>query len=180
MKLIAAALALVIALVVALAFWVFSTAQSRVRAYSTDKRLEIYEVRYFGGTNYDYSYLPLGMRIKYECQELLGKHTAMRVRKIGIQPPPWKPVGRTVFKENGPALVVLARLNGDVGVTLHLVANDGRTIIPGRKFYLAVELPTMGFKSEELLIFDSQFSNGDYHLQYFTETNDLAIIRLRQ
>jgi len=166
-KHIAAALTLVF--VIALAFWVFSTPQSGVSAYSTDRRVKIYDVRYFA-SDFDYRYLSLWRQPQYQCQRLL--------RVLGAVKFPWKTVYPDELGGSGPALVIRGRISGGDSTKFDLVQEGmvgdrlaGVYSLVTNDFLWAFTVPSGGNAGAA--------KNRVFHLKHAGETNDLAIIRIR-
>jgi len=178
-KLIAGALALV--LVSALAIEVFTVRRSGVHAYPVDKHLKIYSFQYFPGDSMDFTYPtppPPPSKLRTQCL-LLAQKLRLYKPPMGVQIPP--PLG--AIKGKGPALVVLAQIAGGESHWLEVVTENGETINQASPMRVLVPdtnlfLWTYAFYQGRKRVYP--LTNGNYRLRFSAETNDLAIIRVRQ
>ena len=164
-KLIAAALALV--LVGALAFWVFSTRQSGVSAYSTDERVKIYDVRYISeGTNV---FVPRNERLMRACERLLDK--------VGIRRAPWRRPPVTVL---GHSLILYGRFHQCITELWLYPSGDQawreRQAWGGNKSAQKFAWST----NSDFFFWPVRLTNSTYYLREYEETNNLVIIRVKQ
>lgn len=167
-----AAIVLVVAITV-LALLLFGK-RPGIRAYSKDKRVRISDVQYLGENERYYSFIPPSLRLRLKFENLLGK--------IGIHSLPWKRFtpAVTVFPTPGPTLVVYGQIEISDCV-LKLVSDRGDVL-----FLSSTETPFQprytnnAAGSPGLFSCDSALTNGTYHLRCGEETNDLAVIELRQ
>jgi hypothetical protein len=179
-KLLAGALALV--LVFALSIAIFTVQESGVHAYSVDKRMKIYSFQYFPGESMDFAYPtppppPSKLRIQW----------ALLARKLGLYQAPsvQRPVPLVTVKGSGPALVVLAQIEGGNSHWLELVSENGVTINQSAPWHAL--LPETNLFLWNYAFYEGKkrrvvypLTNGNYRLRFSSETNDLAIIRVRR
>lgn len=138
------------------------------RAHSTDKRVKIYDVRYFPGTNFDYRFVPIADLPKYECQRLLDK--------LGIQPLPWRRYRPVKLSGPGPAFIIY----GDIELEdaeknwLELVADNGESL--HQNSLNAIKLSE---ETATAFIWSNRLTNHIYHLRLLGQSRDLAVVHVR-
>jgi hypothetical protein len=155
---------------IALAAALMSAQWGSVIAYSTDKRVKIYDAQYFTGTNNSYSYSPSLQKLQLGLQRILTK--------VGVHPAAWW-VSPSIFPVPTRGLVICGQFGHDDQNVLSLVSEGpashpvkGDTIIT-----YGGGVP-MRIGDVEILIL-SPINNGTYHLRRRFQKNDLAIIRIR-
>jgi hypothetical protein len=155
--------------VIALTITIFTVPKKGVSAYSTDKRVVIYDAQYSEGTNLNYSYVEPASRLKYKFEGLLGK--------VGIRRLPWKRVFPVVIFAPGlgPALVVYGRIEVSYE-SLELVSDSGKSL---PLIHSPLQTPNYARANSSFYLWDYALTNGTYHLRAMGETNDLAVVRIR-
>ena len=164
--------------VIALGIAMLLAPRRDIRVYSVDKRLTIYNASYFSGTNVDYSYLPFGQQLKFQCQRLL--------RILGVKYKPWErdPARPLRVGGQGPALVIYGRIEGGDSRQFEVVTDSGAPVNPWVRF----PSPSGLVSKTNLFLWqydlfhpglDLRLTNGLYRIRHIGETNDLALIRVK-
>ena len=139
------------------------TPKSGASAYSLDKRIKVYDVRYFPGTNIDYSYLPPSKVPQYQLQRLL--------QKLGAHYASWW-ISPTTVKTGGPGMVIYGRAQIKDASAVELVSEkEGTPSSPAGAH--------PGPDGLQIWLWLGRFNDDTYHLRCVGETNDLALIHLR-
>jgi hypothetical protein len=159
------AVAVAFALGVALVLEIAIASQSGVRVHSTNKRLTIYEARYFPGSRFDGIFAPFGQRVKLQWR--------LALQKLGVK---FYPVEGFSVHGKGPALVIWGRIEVGESPQLSLVTDSGQ--------HVGSSDPISDSKNKtflwcDFLDNDRGLTNGLYHVRHSGKTNNLADVRVR-
>jgi len=157
------AVGVAVGLVMATCIWVKNT-----RAPSTVKPVTLYDVRYFPGTNFNYVFVALRDRPKYECQRLLDM--------FGISLP-WRRFRPVKLSGPGPVLILYGHIEVEEAekIGMELRSDNGESLMH-QNLNGTINLSQA---TATAYIWFGRLTNHTYHLRCLGRTNDLAIIRVR-